>query len=604
MDEIHNRRSNGGRRAGLTSAPVTESIRNTPHCYGQRLRGKESVVAYAAQPRPGFFGVALRRRWLTLVVGTLLGLAAGIGATMFMPPSYVSQATLILDPVVGNPFEPGTGLSRTEELAALQTEASLVAGADVAALAVQSSTLPLPDSPETQVSAQSPSNSQVLYISFAAGRPEVATAGAQAFADGYLDYRRQQAEAAYAAEAAQLQEQIDRTTAVIDQTADALAAAETNSASAIQLQQQLSVYASQLAQLNLQLSEFTAGVPSVGEVITPATTAEAAGLPWWVIVAGATTAAVGLALMTAFAREHADGRVYDADELIAVGAGHPLATVPIGPATVELGATTAEGFSLLHTVIVARQGTATPVVCVVGTHRSSVAEVVGSGLAATAHRVGRSVLLVSDRWPRGWTDAQVLSAYGASDRRTWQRAAPGESTGLAVLPLDGDAQTEKLVMSPAVAALIDAARSHRELVVLSGGSSTSAVSRRLATLADLTMVAVELGADHFDDVVALVESLHETGTENIALVAVTTTGWRPGRHRLAVRWRRERATASPSPIPDERLVGADHSASTPTPIAPVSPGSDQPDESRSGPVREMTPRSLGDPDSSAGRRAG
>lgn len=590
-------------------------------------------MAYAVQPRPGFFGVALRRRWRVLTVGTLAGLAAGIGAALLLPSSYVSQATLILDPVVGNPFEPGTGLSRTEELAALQTEASLVAGVEVGALAAQNSTLPLPASPERQVSAQSPSNSQVLYISFVAGSPEVATAGAQAFAVGYLDYRRQQAEAAYATEAVQLQEQVDRTDAVIDQTADALAVAESNSASALQLQQQLGVYASQLAQLNLQLSEFTAGVPSVGEVITPAAAAEAAGFPWWVVVAGTTIAALGLALMTAFAKEHADGRVYDTDELIAVGAGHPLATVPIGPGTLDLRAPTAEGFSLLHAVVVARQRTATPVVCVVGTNRSSVAEVVGCGLAASGYRLGRGVLLVSNRWPREWSEAQIVSAYGAGDRWTWPRAAPGASTGLAVLPLDGDSQTERLVMSPAVASLIDTARAHRELVVLSAGSSTSAVSRRLTTLADLTVVAVELGTDQFDDVVDLVESLHETGAENIALVAVTAMGKRSGRPHLGAQSGRKQANTS-APLAHDGNHGsnyddadqadqADQAADAGSRVTDHSPEQSPeqsqphrgvaPDHSvgpehtvvpRSGPARESTLRFPGDPDSSAGRRAG
>lgn len=529
------------------------------------------LVASTAQLRPGFFGAALRRRWKLLVVGTLLGVLAGVGAAWMLPTTYTSQASLILNPVIGNPFEPGTGLSRTDELAALQTEVSLVTGADVAELAVQNSTLPLPDSPEANVTARSPSNSQVLQISFSAARPEVAEAGAQAFALGYLDYRRQQAEAAYAAEAEQLQVQVQRTSDVIEQTADDLALTPANSSTALLLRQQLEVYASQLAQLTLQLTEVTASVPSVGEVITPATTSEPAGFPWWAVVAGGTIAGLALALMAAFVREHADGRVHDADELTAIGTGHPLAVVPIGPATLNLRGAPAEGFRLLHAVVVARHGTATPVVCVLGTRRSPLADSVGAGLIATAHRMGRGVLLVSSDWPKGWTEANILTARAPTDRLTWRRTKPGTSNTLAVLPLGDAAATESLVLSPAMAPFLDGARANRDLVVLSGGSSSSAISRRLATLADLTVIAVELGVDQFDEVVDTVESLRESGVEHIGLVAVTRVGRRSRRRR--------RSATTPQPAADQR-ASAD-----------------------GGPPSEPA-QDTDDPDSSAGRRAG
>jgi Mrp family chromosome partitioning ATPase len=181
---------------------------------------------------------------------------------------------------------------------------------------------------------------------------------------------------------------------------------------------------------------------------------------------------------------------------------------------------------LLHAVIAARHGTATPVVCVLGASRSSTADAVGAGLVATAHRLGLGVLLVSGDWPQGWTEADVLKPHAVSERLAWRRISP-ELASLAVLPFGEAAETEELVLSPAMAPFVDGARTNRDLVVLCGGSSTNAISRRFATLADLTVIAVELGVDQFDEVVDTVESLRESGVENIGLVAAFTARRRP-----------------------------------------------------------------------------
>ena len=474
----------------------------------------------AAHIRPGFVAIAVRRRWFMITVTALLGLLAGFGAARTIEVSYSSEASLFLNPVAGNPYQPEIGTARTDQLVALQTEGTLIATPEVAALAQTFSAVPLPDAAERQVQVSLPSNSQVIRVSFAASSPEVASAGAQAFADAYLDYRRQRAEQANLAQADQLQAQLDATSTVIGQTATALATTPADSSEELLLRQQLEVYSSQLAQLRLQLTEVLSAVPSTGEVINPATQSSTpSGLPPWTIAAGGLLAGLGLALLYVLAREHSDDRVHDAQELSGLGAGHPLATVPAGTAVLEVSKSSPEGYRLLLTVITGREVARTPVVCLLGSEGSSTSITVAAGLAAAAYRLGRSVLLVGADVEGLWSVSRELDPENV--------LKPGSAEGApSILRLGSDAATtEAVAMSAALPEALVRARDGFDLVVLAGRTGSSALGWRFAALADRTLVVGELGRDTFTELLDLVETLRQSGVEDIAVVASTRARW-------------------------------------------------------------------------------
>lgn len=496
-------------------------------------------MEHVAQVRPGFVMLALRRRWRILVAGLLVGLALGTAGVLAAPTTYTSQASLFLNPVAGNPYQPDIGTSRSDQLVALETEASLVGTPPVAALARERSTLTLPAGAEDAVKASVPSNSQVLRVSFSAGRPEVAAAGAQAFAEGYLEYRRGRAQAANEAEGAQLQQQLDATSAVLQEAAAALAQAAPGSSNALLQQEQLQVYATQLAQLNLQLTEVRAAIPATGEVLDPATAATApSGYPPFAIVAAATLAMLGLAVVIALAREHGDDRVRDSDELTAIGLGHALATVPTGESAIQLQRVPPAGYRLLLTMISNRPTSGAPVVCVLGADQPETAMAVAAGLAASAHRLSRRTLLVETPTPQQWR-----GAHTAGPQLVGALADPSFSpspTAPTVLRVGADeVDTEQVVLSPLLTTALDQARRRFDLVVLFGGSGTSAAGRRFAELADLTLVVATLGQDKFADLLGLVQTLEQAAVEDLCLVAAQP----PGSDR--VKWRVGTAADSP-----------------------------------------------------------
>ena len=73
----------------MTSGPQLHTERPASPASNER-----SVVDQTAQLRPGFFALAIRRRWRILVVGAVLGLFAGVGAVSQLPVTYTSQASL------------------------------------------------------------------------------------------------------------------------------------------------------------------------------------------------------------------------------------------------------------------------------------------------------------------------------------------------------------------------------------------------------------------------------------------------------------------------------------------------------------------------------
>ena len=511
-----------------------------------------------AHVRPGFVALALRRRWRILTVAALLGLLAGTAVGMTMSVSYSSEASLFLNPIAGNPYQPEIGTARNDQLVALQTEGTLIATPEVAALAQTLSPVALPEAAERHVKVSAPSNSQVIRVSFSAGRPEVATAGAQAFADAYLEYRRQRGEQANQAKAGQLQEQLDATNTVIGQTATALASTTEGSSDELLLQQQLQVYSSQLAQLRLQLTEVLSAVPSTGEVISPATPApKPSGLPIWVIAVAGMCGAFGLALLYVLAREHGDDRVHDAQELSGLGVGHPLATVPAGVSAHDLSRASPEGYRLLLTVLMGRDAMQTPVVCVLGSDGSGASTSVAAGIAAAAHRLGRRALVVGPDVDRLWDGSRALSIDNVLE------PAPRGSAP-AVLRLGPSLATaEEVALSPALPDALVRARHTFDLVVLAGRTGTSALGWRFAALADRTMVVGALGEDNFTELLDLVETLLQSGVEDVGVVAATRTRGEDGRRRP-----RARRAAKSQPAPTTGAIAE-------TAVQPVATVGDQ-----------------------------
>ena len=248
---------------------------------------------------------------IALVIATMvviLGLA--VLYVIASPATYTSSSVVLLGPAPGNPLTPEVASGNVSQLTvALETEARLVPTPAVVAAASEIAGEELPHSSQVLTVAVQ-SNTQMLEIEYAANTPEKAQAGAQAFADGYLEVRANRADATQAAQIERIRQQIEASDADLQQ-AIAEAAGEEGTHAA----QQVPLYADRLAQLGNALSAAETVSTDPGTVISSAELPEGSDdLPAWMVLTGAALMALVIGLGLGFVREWRKDLIRGADQ--------------------------------------------------------------------------------------------------------------------------------------------------------------------------------------------------------------------------------------------------------------------------------------------------
>jgi len=160
-------------------------------------------------PEPGFYFRVVRRGWRTIAAAALLGILAGLAVAVTAPPTYAATAAVLVT-TTGADETTAVGERTIGGDVNLDTEARLLKSADVLAAVV--SRLDSSADPATlasRVSVEVPANTTVLEITFTAGTPEQAREGARAFAESYLENRRDQAQESLDRLSSSYQRQLD-----------------------------------------------------------------------------------------------------------------------------------------------------------------------------------------------------------------------------------------------------------------------------------------------------------------------------------------------------------------------------------------------------------
>jgi Mrp family chromosome partitioning ATPase/capsular polysaccharide biosynthesis protein len=224
------------------------------------------------------------RRHLVFVVASTLVITGGAAAfTLRHPARYASSASVLIRPLPGNALSAGSVASSQQIMVAMETEAGIVNSPAVTGIVskrLQQDVI----AGSAAVSAAVPPNTEIVRITYRAASADAARSGAQAFAEGFLQYRTTQAEATQRFQLRRMQRQA--ATAAANLRAASRAASSTNpppdSAARVQLDTSLlSTLQANIGQLQVQ--NFDAGT-----IVTPATAAtSASGLrPILLIVAG------------------------------------------------------------------------------------------------------------------------------------------------------------------------------------------------------------------------------------------------------------------------------------------------------------------------------
>ncbi|MCM0619951.1 hypothetical protein [Nocardioides bruguierae] len=361
----------------------------------------------------GYYRRVLVRGLRVVLVCVALGVALGLVVFTVLPRTYTSTASLLVT---------STGVSGTSSVGEwtvddevnLDTEAQLVTSAEVVDRALTS----LGDQADAstvadQVSVQVPSNTTVLSITYSAETPELAQAGAEAFAQAYLDSRRSVAQEDVDQRISTLQDQLEsaRTEqATLQRQADRAGGAE-----AASLQAEVQAAAAAASDLAQSVSSLRSILITPGRVINQAEVPDGPTSPQALLVLGSTTA-LGLlvGLLLAAWREKARPRLVEGQDVERETGLSVVLDLPTHPATPS------EALGHTDEVVTAREwrrflsGLDTDRVLLVPGDDRADALACGTALAWQAARRGRPVRLVLEQLPEDGGLPVPAGATGSS----------------------------------------------------------------------------------------------------------------------------------------------------------------------------------------------
>lgn len=257
----------------------------------------------------------VRGHWLLVTIVGVFVSFLGVGFVLTKPPAYTSSAEVLLQPLQGTPFSPGSLATPQQLTIGLETEARLVASPDV--------TRRMSEALGTSVGAGTPditatvlTNSQILSISYTGQSEAQAQRGANAAAQAVLASREARARSLRSNTISGLNRQIARLQGQVSDAAKVANAASPPADAAARLQS----LTDRLASLEDQLATAQALSTYPGSVVAPASLP---GLTQSVKRFGVAGAALilglALGLGVALLRTWADGRIDSRYELYVAG---------------------------------------------------------------------------------------------------------------------------------------------------------------------------------------------------------------------------------------------------------------------------------------------
>lgn len=439
----------------------------TAHPAAQPSVAGQSVVTI------GQFLATLRRQLGLLLLMVLLGvLAAGV-LLLKTPKTY--EATAVVD------ISPTSGVAAST--VSTITESRIVTSTSVALEARQ--TLAYSGTPTElarQVTVTSPLDSQVLYITFAAGTSQGAADGANAFANAYLDYRTLVAQKDITLRIGRIQSQV----ADLQKGLAGLKAGQNDT--------QRGLLQNQIQQLQNQLNTYQTSVITPGQVAGAASPPGSPSSPRPPLyLAGGLLIGLVLGIVLAVLRDRKDDRVRDAADLehnlgapvivesaVSEGGARPAATT--AARSVE-----ADAYRTLGTTVTAHSpGSRIVLLCGTGQDDTSLAPL---NLAATFAMQGLRTVLAG---PQQAVQPALEMLGGTGQSAAWgirlvDQLSSTELPGLRVLSLGDEVSLGATLRAhdDSLADILETA----DVIVLDGVNvELSSSSVRLGQLADEAVV--------------------------------------------------------------------------------------------------------------------
>jgi capsular exopolysaccharide synthesis family protein len=480
---------------------------------------------------------AVRRRWLSVLLVTVLVAGIGLGLSLLQSPTYRAHTDIELVPTA-------TDLSKNQGLDAtdIATQVQIVTSVAVAEL-VQAD-LHLSKTPvlTKRVTAQGVNVSRIIRITATAGSAQSAADWANAVAKAYLTERGIQAKQIYDTATNSLVQQQDDLSKRLGDVEKQLDKQQNNAQLIAQKQNLLAQLGDVYTQLTT-LRSLNSGAGGGGEIITGATPPGQPFSPRIVlntIIATIIGAILGIGV--ALLRDRFDDVLYDPDAVrLNAGRWPVVAEIPafqtaggsaVLPADSDPHSPAGEAFAGLAVnvrYLLAKEmtGSRSAVVLVMSSRAKEGKTTVATNLAISVAKVGIKTTLVDADLRQG----RVANMFGLDNE------LPGLAESVAGLSVEDSAlevgidnltvlpsgmrppnPNELLASSRMKASIKRMTRGHK-LVVLDAPPAIVADGFELLDSVDLVLVCVRAGSSHRREMTALIDRLHQLGARSVAIVA-------------------------------------------------------------------------------------
>lgn len=497
----------------------------------------ETLPTAPATDEVSAYVALVRRRWRIVAAGIVAGLVLP-GLYVLLGPKTYTATTSVLVKATGVEEPAEVAGSTGDATINLDTQAEVATSIVVATQARKSLGISTPPDEllDNHVEVDVPPNSAVLAISYDAGAPEAARAGAQAFAKAYLSNRRQSAEAQVHQRATALRKKIQKLNGHLDSVTRKLSTLSPGSADHSYARQRQNLLTNRISTLNATLGTLSTQTVTPGRIISaaqPPTSPSSPIIPLY--LAGGVILGALVGVGAAVLRDRGDARVRHASDVERLVRLPVLLEVPGKPQQSEPGllaprSGAGQAFHGLSHSIGAALGHGNHVVLVTGASQGPATSVVATNLAATLARTGSPTVLacadmqsVTSPWMLGLQPSPGLSdilLHGTRASAVEQR--PAEPSRLRVIAsgLDTDVASEQL-QTQAMERLVGELRSSASYIVVEAPSTaTSADAQALADLADLTLVVVDVPRTEREEIREGVRRLDRVGAAILGAVVV------------------------------------------------------------------------------------
>ena len=265
---------------------------------------------------------ALRRRWPTIVVFTVLFAVLGVGVALLRGSTHQASATVLIRALEGNAYSTTATSNTQTAIVALQTEANIVDSAAVTKLV--NARLHTHLTPRTaHVIATVPTNTQLVRVSATANSDKAAKQRAEAYATGYLKYRGVLAKSTINAQLSNLNAQARSAGKALQ--AATLAARSSRPPADATAKVQLA--SSRLSSIQSQISQAQSVAVQPGTIVRSAAAQPASRLKTWLAPVVGLVIGFLLGTLVAWWRERRDDRIRSAGQH-SIGDVAVLATLP------------------------------------------------------------------------------------------------------------------------------------------------------------------------------------------------------------------------------------------------------------------------------------